>query len=251
MIRNIMVRFGLTPLFLLTLSVFNVGADVISYDFTSQPPGTRLLNPAGGPSTSISDGVLKISNAGDPGGFGGFAIGPFDPKTLSALHAQWKSRVGGGGGGGADGYSFNIGSDLADDFTGEEGTGTGLSVTVDTFDNGAGLDPGGTGIQIKYGGAIVAFKAVPKDNDGSGVFLRKDTFVNAEVNVTASGGISFIYDGIAIAYQIPAYTGIAYNQINFGGRTGGANDNQWIDLVVSDAGVGRNLVGDGDPIINK
>jgi hypothetical protein len=169
--------------------------------------------------------VLKLTDANDPGGFGGWAVGPFPTATYESMTASWKSRVGGGGGGGADGYSFNVGTDLSDNFTGEEGTGTGLSVTVDTFDNGGGE----VGIEIKWKGERVAFQAIPKDDDGSGNYLRKDTFVNANVNVDPSGLATFVYDGNTITAQLSGYTGIRANQFNFGARTGGANDNQWID----------------------
>src|SRR4051812_37084536 len=91
----------------------------------------------------------------------------------------WKRKIAAGGGGGADGYSFNWGTDLATGGVGEEGTGTGLSVTIDTFDNGGGE----TGIEIKWGGpdhnsaigaARIAFTPIAKDDPGTGVFLRKD-----------------------------------------------------------------------------
>jgi hypothetical protein len=149
---------------------------VFASDFNSLPAGTRLidLNGAGTrPDPRLEDGVLKLTDALDAGGFGGWAIGPFPVALYESLNVSWKSRVGGGGGGGADGYSLNIGTDLSDSFTAEEGTGTGLSVTVDTFDNGTGQD---VGIDIKWQGARVGYIPLPKDDDGSGNYLRKDTF---------------------------------------------------------------------------
>ena len=64
---------------------------------------------------------------------------------------------------------------------------------------------------------------------GNGVFLRKDTFVDAVVTVSPGGLVCFNYDGTGISAQIPGFAGLAANQYNFGARTGGANDNQWID----------------------
>jgi hypothetical protein len=232
MFRNNLIRFGVAPLFALFLMVINAGADVLFYDFSSQPPNTRFLDPTPSPARPeprIEGGILKLTDANDPGNFAGFAIGPFPTVTINALQATWKSRLGGGGGGGADGYSFSIGTDLADNFQGEEGTGTGLSVNIDTFDNGVALDPAGTGLEIKWGGAIVASTHVNKDNGGDGVFLRKDTFVDASVTVSPSGAVAFVYDGVTLAAQIPGFTGLPANQYIFGARTGGANDNQWID----------------------
>jgi hypothetical protein len=191
-------------------------------DFSAVPAGSRFF---GDLTPVVQDGVLKLTDAGDPGGLGGFAVG-FPTRNFESVEASWKSRVGGGGGGGADGYSFNVGTDLSDSFTGEEGTGTGLSVTVDTFDNGTGED---VGIDIKWRGARVGYAPVPKDNDGSGVYLRKDTFVNVNLAVSPSGMATLNYDGTIINAQLSAYTGVNANQFNFGARTGGANDNQWID----------------------
>jgi hypothetical protein len=203
-------------------------ATTFASTFDSLPAGTRLLDPSGAatrPDPRVEGGILKLTDANDPGGFGGWAVGPFPTATYESMTASWKSRVGGGGGGGADGYSFNVGTDLSDNFTGEEGTGTGLTVTVDTFDNGGGE----VGIEIKWKGERVAFQAIPKDDDGSGNYLRKDTFVNASVDVNPSGLATFVYDGNTITAQLSGYTGIRANQFNFGARTGGANDNQWID----------------------
>ena len=196
-------------------------------DFSSLPAGTRLLVQGG--CTRVEGGVLKLLCAGDPGTFGGWADGPFALRTFESFHADWKSRLGGGGGGGADGYSFNAGIDVPDNFQGEEGGGTGLSVTVDTFDNGAPLDPDGTGIQIKWGGAIVASKPIPKDDDGTGNFLRKDTFVNAAIDVDATGLATYSYDGNVITAQLAGYAGLSVTKYAYGARTGGANDNEWID----------------------
>ncbi len=232
MLRNVLIRLGLAPLFLLVITVISAGADVFSTDFSSQPPNTRFLDPSGPgvkPEPRIEGGILKLTDAFDPGNFAGFAIGPFPTVTVSALQASWKSRIGAGGTGGADGYSLSIGSDLADNFQGEEGTGTGLSVCIDTWDNGAGLDPSGTGLEIHWGGVIIASRHVNKDNAGDGIYLRKDTFVDAAVSVSPSGLVSFVYDGVALTAQIPGFAGITANQYILGARTGGANDNHWID----------------------
>ena len=202
---------------------------VFASDFSSLPAGTRLidLNGAGTrPDPRVEDGVLKLTDANDAGGFGGWAIGPFPVAIYESLNVSWKSRVGGGGGGGADGYSLNIGTDLSDSFTGEEGTGTGLSVTVDTFDNGTSQD---VGIDIKWQGARVGYIPLPKDDDGSGNYLRKDTFVDASLTVTPAGEATVVYDGNTVTVALANYAGVQATQVLLGGRTGGANDNQWID----------------------
>jgi hypothetical protein len=197
--------------------------------FDSLPAGTRLLDNAGdGVTPRVEDGVLKLSNAENlgVGGFGGWAIGPFTAQTFESIQASWKSLVGGGGNGGADGYSFNIGDNLADNFQAEEGTGDDLTVTVDTFDNGTGAD---VGVDIKWRGARIAYRNMPKDDDGSGVYVRKNTFVDAALTVSPSGLATLTYDGQTISGQIPDYAGVRVNQVNFGAREGGANDRHWVD----------------------
>jgi hypothetical protein len=134
--------------------------------------------------------------------------------------------VGGGGNGGADGYSFNIGDSLADNFQAEEGTGDDLTVTVDTFDNGTGAD---VGVDIKWRNARIAYGNMAKDDDGSGVFVRKNTFVDVSFSVSPTGVATLNYDGVVISGQIPDYAGVRVNQVNFAAREGGANDRHWID----------------------
>jgi hypothetical protein len=79
------------------------------------------------------------------------------------------------------------------------------------------------------GAASIARTFMPKDDDGSGIYLRKGTFVDASLEVSPIGQVTFTYDGVVVSVQIPNYTGIRANQINFGARTGGANDDHWID----------------------
>lgn len=202
---------------------------VFATDFTLLPPGTRILDPNGTnlPNPRVEGGVLHLTDAGDPGGFGGWAIGPFPTQTFESLQASWRSLVGGGGGGGADGYSLNLGTDLEDLFSGEEGTGTGLNVTIDTFDNGT--EPFDIGLEINWRGSRVAALGVPKDDDGSGNFIRKSQFVSASLSVSPAGLATFNYDGNVLNASLANYTGVAVNQVNFGARTGNANDNHWID----------------------
>jgi hypothetical protein len=135
----------------------------------------------------------------------------------------------GGAGGGADGYSLNIGAeDVPADpgYGGEEGIGSGLTVTVDTFDNGTGMD---VGVDIKWRGARVAYAAIPKDDDGSGNFIRKSAFVQAALDVTSAGVATLTYDGNTISANIADYAGVRANRALFWARTGNANDNQWVD----------------------
>jgi hypothetical protein len=177
---------------------------------------------------TVQDGVLKLTTpVNSASGWAGVTA-PL--QNYESLDISWKSLVGGGADG-ADGYSLSIGDDVpaSPGYGGEEGIGTGLIVAVDTFDNG-GLEDG---IQIKWHGGEVAFHHIPKNDDGTGVYLRKNAFVNAHLTVSASGAATFEYDGTSISADLGTpifpYVGVRANRALFWARTGGANDNHWID----------------------
>jgi hypothetical protein len=182
----------------------------------------------------VADGALKLTPPANSI-YGAAALNA-PLQTYESLEVSWKSLIGGGTDG-ADGYSLNIGDALDGDpgYGGEEGKGDDLIIAVDTFNN-AELRPGGVddGIGILWGGNSafnneLAFQHIPKNDDGSGVFLRKNQFVDAKVTVAAGGLVTLTYDGQTISGQIPGYTGVRANRVLFWARTGGANDNHWID----------------------
>ncbi|HEU0009789.1 MAG TPA: hypothetical protein VFT34_08235, partial [Verrucomicrobiae bacterium] len=220
---------------LASLASFSATAAQVSYNFDDNvvPAGTTVNGVA-----AVSGGVLHLTDAGQAGVNGGFAVPDITGgKSVGNLHVHWKSLIGAGQNGGADGYSFNWGTDLAAAGAGEEGTGTGLSVTVDTFDNGGGE----TGIEIKWGApdhgsavgaSRVAFLPLPKDDPGNGIYLRKNAFVEADLVVdNNSCRAIFTYDGQTVSADLPGFAGFAGGNFSFGARTGGANDNQWLDDV--------------------
>ena len=104
---------------------------------------------------------------------------------------------------GADGYSFNWGTDLSTS-AGEEGTGTGLSVPVDTFDNGGGEAPG---LEIKWKGARAAFDNINADQGLAKDFLRKNVFVDADLTVNVDGNATFTYDGRVLTATLAGWPG--------------------------------------------
>jgi hypothetical protein len=190
----------------LVVAVLNAQGDVpfsFSSDFSTLAPSSSLFGAA-----QLDSGILKLTEPINTS-FGVYSISMPADRTFQTLHAGWKSLIGGGAGGGADGYSFNVATDLptppAYGNPGEEGAGSGLSVTVDTFDNGGGE----VGLEIKWKGAQVAFQAVPKDDDGSGNFLRKDQFVDASVDVSPNGVVIFSYDGNVLSAALPSFIAVS------------------------------------------
>jgi hypothetical protein len=223
-----------------TMATFEHGFGAFTADFNNNmlPAGTSVDGVAvvGG---TTSDGILHLTDAGQAGVCGAFFIPDQNSgMPLDRLLARWRMRIGGGQNGGADGASFSWGTDVpmtcAGPFLGgqgaEGGAGTGLAVTIDTFDNGTGVTPTDVvGIEILWQGTRVASAAIPKDDPGNGVFLRKDQFVDAEVSVTPSGVATFNYDGTVISTSLPGFAGFTGANFLFAARTGGANDNHWVD----------------------
>lgn len=234
------------------------------YDFNDclLPSGTSFPG-AGNVGRIADDGtgrncVVHLTDANQGGAFGVFSIPPpFGGGNVDNIHMHWRSLVGGDNGAicdaaqfdrpGADGYSMSWGADLPNPPSignpGEEGAGTGLIVTVDTFDNGGGEAPG---LEIKWRGTRVAFDDISPDPGLAKDFLRKNAFVEADLTVDTAGQATFTYDGRVLAATLAGWTGIAGGNIMFGARTGGACDNHWIDDLLIEEGrpvtsCGRNL----------
>jgi hypothetical protein len=221
-----------------TIRTFGQGPGRFCADFNDGmlPPGTVAT---GGTAASIPpyvspDGVLHLTDAiNDQNNFWRINLG--GTQVLECLEASWRMLISGVGG--ADGMSFNAGAAIPSTFTAEEGGGSGLSVTVDTFNNGAN----DAGVEIKWNGSRIAFQQVGSGADGSGApaQLALGQFVDTSVTVTPSGSVTFRYANFTVTGQIPGYTGIPANAYVFAARTGGANGNQWIDdLCINDFTLG-------------
>jgi hypothetical protein len=206
------------------IQVHNIVRASISFsnDFNAAtlPAGVTLTG-----SARLDSGAVQLTQlVGSQNGALDLNIG--STILFESIAGSWKSLVGGSGDG-ADGYSFNVASDIPIPVggVGEEGVGSGLRLTVDTFDNGGGED----GIDIKWQATQVAFQHIPKNDDGSGVYLRKNAFVDASFSVTPLGVATFTYDGQTITATLPNYNGISANHVVFGARTGGAFDYHTVD----------------------
>ncbi|MBI5383844.1 MAG: CHRD domain-containing protein [Verrucomicrobia bacterium] len=147
--------------------------------------------------------------------------------TLSSLYVRWRMFIGGGGDpidplAGADGMSFSVGTNLGTAFLPEEGAPSGLSVCVDTWNNG-GEPPR---VEVRWQGLFVAAAG------GSKAEFRQHRFVDASVEVKPTGQVIIRLEGWGMmGTWIPNYTGLTVNQYVFAARTGAAVDNHWIDDV--------------------
>ncbi|HEY5909910.1 MAG TPA: hypothetical protein VJA21_04830 [Verrucomicrobiae bacterium] len=190
-------------------------------DFNSgQPVGTTLYGSAfvdtvdgvGG------SGVLKLTTAVNSQE-GSFIISDLDGgNPVTSFSASFKMLIGGGNV--ADGLSFNFAGDLPNAAFGEEGAGTGLTVEIDTYDNGGGEAPA---IDVKAGGIEIATSTVNLD------VFRTGGFVDVSINWQPDGTLDVTVNGTAV------YSGLIVPLLPFAGRfglgarTGGLNDNHWVD----------------------
>ena len=207
-------------------------------DFSGPAPGAQTYINA-----YIGGGILHLTDAANSQG--GAFYTPVDPNPVSSYTISYKEYVGGGtccGATTADGYSINIASDLPLPPTygnpAEEGAGSGLSVLFDTWDNGGGEAPA---INLRWAGAIIASAPIDVGQDGAPVSFR-----NVSIAVTAAGEATVVYNGSTVfnAVVLPGWAPQSNLRVGFGARTGGANDNHWIDdLVIS----GINGVGSVPP----
>lgn len=142
--------------------------------------------------------------------------------AIEAFVAQFKLQIGPGSGNPADGFSFNFGPDI-DPYTtiGEEGTGNGIIVAFDIYDNGGGEAPA---IDVKYKGATVATTKFAKAD------LVTSQFEPVVIELKRNGTLSVSHKGQAVYTDLvlPGFEPTA-GVFALGARTGGENANQWVD----------------------
>ena len=192
-------------------------------DLASLPLGSVLTGSAVLGDDGTGNSVLHLTDAGQAGANGNFFIPDQNAGApVNLLQVKWKSKIGAGDAGGADGVSFSWAENITSASTaGEDGTGNGLVVDIDTWDNGA---PDFTGLEMKWQGAQIATKVVNKN------ILRPNVFVDSSLLVTPDGYAEWTYDGMTIGGWLPGFdAGLAGANFLFGARTGGANENHWID----------------------
>ena len=204
--------------------------------FDTQPTGSLLFGNAA-PNGTITNGVLHLTDAVN-GAYGAFYTPPI-AAPIESYSIHFNALVGGGtccgdpttGGATttADGFSANIAGDLpipaAYGSPGEEGAGTGLSILFDTWDNGGGEAPA---IDLAWKGAIMTsvHTQVAQSPDPT-----LDVFKAVTIDVTADGLCTVTFDGTNIFDHVPlpGYAPAVNLRLGFGARTGGANENHWID----------------------
>ena len=145
--------------------------------------------------------------------------------TVSSFIIDFDILMDGGTATQADGISMAISDDLVPFAAfSEGGVGSGLRVNFDNWDNGDGAPS----IEIEYGGERIA--SVPMGTQTEST-LDTDGWWPVHIELSPDGDLSLLYNGELIhdAVNIAAFAPIENARIAFGGRTGGANANQFID----------------------
>src|SRR6185369_7862019 len=150
-------QFGL-PAIVSALCLSGAYAGTYTNDFNTNPvtaDPTFIIRPSAIWRASGSfDGSGYVSITDAVGSQQGTIVLPdFDSgTTVLGFKFYAKVRIGGGSGRPADGFSVNFGDDPGSAI-GEEGTSTGVSVNIDTWDNGNGDGPG---LDVKFNGVMIA-----------------------------------------------------------------------------------------------
>ena len=222
--------------FLIALFAFGIAAAeparadaTLTTNFSSGlPAGSSVYGNA-----VVDSGVLKLTNAiivQD----GYFYVNDLDAgQPVTELMVSFKMLVGGGNSTPyfpADGLSFSFASDLPSsptsaNYQGEEGAGSGLRVSFDTWDNGA---PDAIAIDVFFGSALKGRTQFQSSQGPSG-----NTFYDVLIKLDADGTLDLSYGfyGVNPVFSNlqTGYTPITGGTFGFAARTGGANDNHWID----------------------
>ncbi len=205
------------------LSVISVSTPTVTYRFNSGlPPGTALYGHA---FIDPLTGVLEL-NTNAPSQSGAFLTTELAPgRFVQGFAATFKARLLGGSAPPADGFSFNWAADLPNStYTlGEEGEGSGLRVTFDTWDNSLSEAPA---IEVWWSTNLVVRRpvAIP-------FLVRGPDFFDVAIRLTPDGllDLSYACEPIFTRLPVTGYTPQMGARFGLGSCTGAAFETHSID----------------------
>jgi len=194
----------------------------------------------------VEDGVLQLTLA-EGSQNGSWIVDDFsEGQTIGEFEADFRMLMGGNTSDDpADGMSFSFGRNIPDNTfsPAENGTGDGLRLSFDSWDSGGGEAPS---IEIFTGGtsqAVAHFTGsrrlaeadayvIDPETDEPADMFTGDEFVDVKVSLKG-GKFNLEYKGLKIFTDLELdFKPVAGARFAFGARTGGANNNHWIDDVV-------------------
>lgn len=169
-------------------------------------------------SAVIEDEVLKLTIA-ENSQMGSFVVDELDPgRKLAGFTVNFKLRIGGGTSTPADGFSFSFANDLPDGAFGEEGAGSGLTISFDTYDNGGGEAPA---VDVRFGGVNLFTRKYGSLRTGA-------NYAAVRIHVDDNGLLDVVYRTTVLVTNVQCMKPMS-GRFGFGARTGGLNDNHWMD----------------------
>jgi hypothetical protein len=169
---------------------------------------------------TVTNGYLRLTSALQYQQ-GAFILPALDSNTpIVGFTATFKVRLGGGTPTPADGFSFNFAGDLPAASFSEEGAGTGLTVSFDTFNNGGGEAPA---IEVRFGNVLLARNPV-----NISLLQTGSNFTTVEIILSDIGKLRVRISGQDILQDVSGYSARA-GRFGLGARTGFYTDNHWID----------------------
>ena len=191
------------------------------------------------------DGVLQLTVT-EASQNGSWIVDDFsEGQTVGEFEASFRMLMGGNTSvDPADGMSFSFGRNIPDNTfnPAENGAGDGLRVAFDSWDNGGGEAPA---IEIFIGAtsrAIAHFEGsrrlapadayvIDPETDEPADLFTGEEFVDVEVSLKG-GKLNLAYKGLKVFTDLELdFKPVAGARFAFGARTGGANNNHWIDDV--------------------
>lgn len=165
--------------------------------------------------------VLRLTPA-EPDCSGGFVFDELannnlgEPRLLDSFIGTFQYRGSAASEPRADGFSFNLAGDLSATLppgAGEEGAGTGLTVSFDAYSNGSD-DP--TGIDVLWEGQRLARMPMAADA------LFSEEWITFYIRINFAGTLDLAIGGNAILTDLPlpGWAGIPAAKMAFYGRTG-------------------------------
>jgi hypothetical protein len=218
-------------------------------DFNSGalPPGTHTNSNitsggTGGAYLELLDGVtnsgcLKITKSINSQN-GSFVLDDLDNGSpIAGFDMSFNVRIGGGTSTPADGFAVVVAPDLTDtSIWGETGTGSGIRFTWGIY-TGSGQAPPDPAIRVRIGSGatIVAYKGYSIAGMETGGTNAATWWSTCHIRLNTDGSLNFDFNGANVLtnFFIPGYqdlvTAGAPVRFGIGGRTGGLNENFWID----------------------
>src|ERR1035437_8479388 len=229
----------------LAAATLSARAGRFSSDFNSGalPPGPHTnASGSGGAYLELTGGVgdsgcLKLTkNSNDQ--HGSFILDDLDSgNPIYGFDVTYKVRIGGGGSAPADGMALCVAPDLSDTSNFDEtGAGSGLRFCWATYPYGNQTPPDPS-IKVRGGGAgtVLTWKGYTVASLSTGGTNASTWWADVHIRVNADGSLNVDYQGANVLtnFFIPGYQDLVNlgvpMRFGFGARTGGANDNFWID----------------------